>query len=209
MTVELQIAPSLLQTLLDDQTVPLSAPLAAINQRDDGSPVVCASRITPALRATLDQMLTCDYTGALQRLYLEGNAVESIALYLGTLQSSPASVPALRPNDADRIHQARDRLIDQMEQPPSLLDLARSVNISDRKLKAGFRQVFGTTVFGYLHGQRMERARQLLTQRDRSVSEVAWAIGYHNPSKFAAAYKKHFDMTPKQTVVEPKLSGWE
>ena len=72
------------------------------------------------------------------------------------------SLPWRAPAIVCRIHQAKDILIRQIDNPPSLLSLARQVGINDFKLKQGFRQVFGTTVFGYLHSHRMERAAQLL-----------------------------------------------
>lgn len=83
-----------------------------------------------------------------------------------------------------------------MDDPPSLLALARQVGLNDFKLKRGFRQVFGTTAFGYLHDQRMERARQLLEERRFNVTEVACTVGYANPSHFAAAFKRKFGVNP-------------
>jgi AraC family transcriptional regulator, transcriptional activator of the genes for pyochelin and ferripyochelin receptors len=207
-TLELQLAPPLLRTLLHDYAAPLPSAVAAIGY-DSHGPVVQPATITPAMRVALDQMLQCSYTGSLQRLYLESKALELIALYLGEIQTSAAGASRLRADDVDRIEEARDVLIARMDDPPSLIELARLVHINDRKLKEGFRQVFGTTVFGYLHQRRMERARELLARRDHSVSEVAWMIGYRNPSKFAAAYKKQFGVSPKQSAVEPKPSGME
>jgi AraC family transcriptional regulator, transcriptional activator of the genes for pyochelin and ferripyochelin receptors len=83
-----------------------------------------------------------------------------------------------------------------MDEPPSLLTLARQVGLNDFKLKRGFRQVFGTTVFGYLHEHRMERARQLLEERRLNVTAVACTVGYANPSHFAGAFKRKFGVNP-------------
>ncbi|MDB9384626.1 helix-turn-helix transcriptional regulator [Nodularia spumigena CS-584] len=58
--------------------------------------------------------------------------------------------------------------------------------MNERKLKQGFRQIFGTTVFGYLHDHRMEQAKQMLAEQKLSVAEVAHAVGYSHLSHFAS-----------------------
>ncbi|MEM1369543.1 MAG: AraC family transcriptional regulator, partial [Cyanobacteria bacterium P01_H01_bin.15] len=78
----------------------------------------------------------------------------------------------------------------------SLIELARLAGINDCKLKLGFRQVFGTTVFGYLHDCRMERSRQLLDAGEMTVAEAAQSVGYVNRSHFAIAFRKKFGLNP-------------
>ena len=92
---------------------------------------------------------------------------------------------------------ARDILIRNLDDPPSLLSLAKQTGINSFKLKQGFRQVFNTTVFGYLYAYRMEEARRLLGLGELSVTQVAQTVGYSHPGKFAAAFKKKFGITPK------------
>jgi AraC-like DNA-binding protein len=74
--------------------------------------------------------------------------------------------------------------------------IALLVGINDCKLKAGFRQVFGTTVFGYLHNCRMERSRQLLEAGEMTVTEAAQAVGFVSRGHFAAAFKRRFGVNP-------------
>jgi AraC-like DNA-binding protein len=82
------------------------------------------------------------------------------------------------------------------------MELARIVGINDCKLKAGFRQVFGTTVFGYLHDCRMERSRQLLEAGEMSVTEAARAVGFVSRGHFAAAFKRRFGVNPSAYVAQ-------
>jgi AraC-like DNA-binding protein len=158
-----------------------------------------ASSISSSMRIVLTQVLQCPYQGGTRRLYLESKALELIALSLAHAlpdgESSPTR-PSLRPDDIERIHAARDVLLRTLEEPPSLLALARQVGLNDFKLKRGFRQVLGTTVFGYVRDQRMARARQLLEGQRLNVTEVACAVGYANPSQFAAAFKRRFGLNP-------------
>ncbi|MEH1890921.1 MAG: helix-turn-helix transcriptional regulator [Nostoc sp.] len=61
----------------------------------------------------------------------------------------------------------------------------------------GFKQVFGTTVFGYLHHRRMELAYKLLIEGNMKVTEVAQTVGYASLPSFSNAFRKKFGVTPK------------
>jgi len=154
---------------------------------------------TVAMQMAVQQILQCPFQGLTQRMYLESKVWELMALQLvQTLDSnrSEKDVKPLKPEDIERIHYAKDLLTSQLCHPPSLIELARLVGINDCKLKAGFRQVFGTTVFGYLHECRMERSRQLLESGEMTVTEAAQAVGFVSRGHFAAAFKRRFGMNP-------------
>ena len=102
----------------------------------------------------------------------------------------------LKKNDVERIYQARDILIKDITNPPSLIELAKQVELNDRKLKQGFRQIFGTTVFGYLHDYRLEKACQFLMEGRMNVAQVSYAVGFANRGYFAAVFRKKFGMNP-------------
>jgi AraC-like DNA-binding protein len=154
---------------------------------------------TPEMQGILQQILNCPYRDWTRRFYLESKALELLILWL-TQAVERDKVPEsckLSLSDIDRIHQARDILTHRLKQPPSLLELARQVGLNDRKLKQGFRQVFGTTVFGYLHDYRMQQAQQLLRAGQTNVKETALLVGYASQSSFNAAFKKRFGVNPK------------
>ncbi|PZV20754.1 MAG: AraC family transcriptional regulator [Leptolyngbya sp.] len=156
--------------------------------------------ITPAMRLVLEQLWRCPFQGQTRRIFLEAKCLELIALKLEQLSIASPQANDPRPlnaDDRDRIYAAQKILIDRLDDPPTLLELARQVNLNDYKLKVGFKQVFGTTVFGYLHQHRMETARQLLHSRRLNVKEVAQTVGYANQSRFAAAFRKQYGINPK------------
>ena len=84
-----------------------------------------------------------------------------------------------------------------IDNPPSVLALSHRVGLSDRKLKQGFRELFGTTVFGYLRDCRMEQARSLLRHSHTTVAKVAAQVGYRNPEAFSTAFRRKFSVSPK------------
>lgn len=157
-------------------------------------------KITPTMQTILSQLLNAPYQGMVQRIYLESKVLELLALQLAQIletEQNRQTLINLKASDIERIYHAKDILISQYDNPPTLLDLARRVGVNDNKLKLGFREVFGTTVFGYLHNYRMEMAQMLLQEGKQSVAEVASHVGYSNPGHFAAAFKRKFGMSPK------------
>lgn len=156
--------------------------------------------ITPAMRLALEQIFHCPFKGITKQLYLESKCLELIALKIEqTKETRPicSNEYPLNADDIERIYAAKDILIAHPEAPPSLMALARQVNLNDYKLKVGFKAVFGTTVFGCLHQHRMETARQLLSQGPLNVKEVSQQVGYASQSRFAAAFRKQFGLNPK------------
>ena len=156
-------------------------------------------KTTAAMRQVLHQILHCPYQGMMKQMYLESKALELLTLQFARwtkdIQKSGRS-PRLRSEDVERLHHAREILIQQIDNPPSLLALARQVSLDDCKLKWGFRWLFGTTVFGYLHEYRMERSRQLLAAGQMSVTEVAYTVGYSSLPSFSKAFRKRFGSSP-------------
>ncbi|MEH1832585.1 MAG: AraC family transcriptional regulator [Nostoc sp.] len=189
-----------LQNFAPEHLTHLSSELRQFFEKPEEEISVDINTITPQMRVAIEQIFNCPFQGLIKHLYFEAKCIELIALKLEQLkQIEKTSLKSiiLKPDDIDRIHYAKEILIQNIDNPPSLLDLARQVGFNDYKLKLGFRQEFGTTVFGYLHLQRMEKARQLLLEGRMSVKEVACTVGYANQSRFAAAFRKRFGVNPK------------
>ena len=106
-------------------------------------------------------------------------------------------LPVTQAGDIERIHKAREILICKMDNPPSLLELAKSVGLTHTRLSRGFRNLYGTTVFDYLRRQRLEKGRLLLEQDNMNIAEVAYAIGFSSPSHFARDFLRYFGTQPK------------
>jgi len=197
--VDIHVKSTALETLLGGRLAAL--PLTARAFMEGKPPTVYyqTGRIAPAIRLSLQQILNSPYQGLTQQLYLESKCLEVISLQLDQLNSDCQKSPtkALAEDDIERIYLAKDILLNRLQNPPSLLELSHQVGLNDYKLKIGFRQTFGTTTFGYLQSYRMERARQLLEQKQMSVKEVSLALGYSQPRYFAAAFKQQYGVPPQ------------
>ena len=204
-TVEVIVDPRILATYLDHESL---TALVRLRQRLSeclDQPYFHMGAITPEMQMVLHQYLHCPYEGIMQTLYLESKAVELIVLKLvqirqmaqeADIRNTNGTKRQLNSQDLERVYQAREILLSDIVNPPSLQQLAGRVGIGDYKLKQDFRTAFGKTVFGYLRSHRLEQARQLLTTRTMNVSEVAQFVGYGSLSKFTAAFKRQFGVLP-------------
>lgn len=154
----------------------------------------------------LQQILNCQYQGVTKQLYLEGKILELISLQIDQLdQTHRKSSPKLPNKDIDCIYEASEILLQRLSTPPSLTELAKLVGINDRKLKQGFREVFGTTVFGYLRDRRLEQAQELLLSGQMQVKDAAKTVGYASPTSFNTAFRKKFGIAPSLYCTQKQI----
>jgi AraC-like DNA-binding protein len=146
----------------------------------------------------IGDILARPYAGLIRRLFLEGKTYELLALQLDELE--PARIiqksRIISENDIHAIKEAK-RLIDSLlQKPPTLLELSRMAYINDFKLKRGFKQVYGTTVFGYIRDERMRIARNLLERGECNVSQAVLVVGYESIPSFIRQFKKRYGFNP-------------
>jgi AraC family transcriptional activator of pyochelin receptor len=155
--------------------------------------------ITSRMLMILDEIRKCEFSGGLKKLYLQSKVIELLALQceqyerVTDLKHSSATISA---TDKEKIYYARDILLAQLQEPPSLHELSRLAGLNEFKLKCGFKQVFDNTVFGYLNDHRMESARQLVLERSHSLTDIADTFGYSSIQHFSNAFRKKFGVSP-------------
>ncbi|BDA73733.1 transcriptional regulator [Calothrix sp. PCC 7716] len=175
--------------------------------KDDDWQTVLFPKCTPAIQGVAQQMINCPFDGATKRIYLQGKVLELMALQLAPILENgekKQTPPRLKPDTVARIHHARDILRARLENPPSSLELAQLVGVSDRTLRRGFQELFGTTVFNYLTERRMEQAERLLREGNRSVAEVANIVGYSHLGLFASMFKRQYGICPRECLIGKK-----
>jgi AraC-like DNA-binding protein len=197
--VELHVASGRASQLFSDYLKSTPGRLHPVTGLSNGFPSHIQQALTPELRIVAHQVLNCPLQGPARRLFMESKALEILALQLGTLSSAnPNEGPAPNREELNRLEEARRILDREFADPPSLLTLARRVGLNDFKLKRGFRQIYHTTVFGYVRMLKMERAKTMLEEGDLNVSEVAVAMGYTCLGHFSEAFRKRFGVAPRE-----------
>ena len=158
--------------------------------------------MNPQMEKIVWEIINSKYQGFLGTLYLESKALELLTVQLESLLNyeKRKKIPYITPDDIDKIYEARNILIKNIENPPTIIGLARLAGINEFKLKKGFKEIFGTTVFGYLKKHRMEYANKLILDGGVNVSQIAYTVGYSNVSHFITAYKNEYGVTPGEYI---------
>lgn len=159
--------------------------------------------ISPSMAIVLNQILHYNLSPSIKKLYYKGKAYELMSLYFNRSEDPDAEQCPFLIDEENvlKIRKVKDIIIEKMAEPPSLQELADTVGISLKKLKEGFKEIYGDTVFGFLLDYKLEYARQLLDSGSYNVNEVGLKIGYSTSSHFIAAFKKKFGTTPKKYLM--------
>ncbi|MCU0357535.1 MAG: AraC family transcriptional regulator [Cyclobacteriaceae bacterium] len=159
--------------------------------------------IPASLLVVLNQLFTIQLSESARNLFYHGKVFEILSLYFSEKKPDTETCPFLNDEETVRkIKHAKEYLLKNMETPPGLKALAKYAGLNEYQLKAGFKQIYGNTVFGYLLDHKMDHARILLDSGKFKVNEVAYQMGYTNPSHFIAAFRKKFGVTPKKYLMQ-------
>jgi len=78
----------------------------------------------------------------------------------------------------------------------TLEDLSQRTHISRSYLTRRFRQYTGETVITYINKLRVQYAKELLIGSDKSISEVAWEVGFESPKYFHRIFRREVGDSP-------------
>ena len=157
-------------------------------------------------RLVLETLLNHNFTGAHENIFVNAQS-QMLLLYSLECMVGEKEVEGFQckflANEADRekIVQAREILLQHIGEPLTIRELSRKVAINECYLKKGFKELFGTTIFDFYQGQRMEHARYLLYEKGLSVTEVSLLLGYSSISHFSTAFKKHTGLKPCELLL--------
>ena len=157
--------------------------------------------IDPAIQQVIQQVIHCNYSGELKKLFLLSKSIELLVLCADAYEKAEAKKDSFIKNNSDKekIIAVRDIINNRLQSPPNLSEIAKMVGLNEYKLKRGFKEIFNSTVFGYLADQRLHLAKQYLRDTQMTAAEIAIELGYATPQHFNNAFKKRFGITP-QTV---------
>ncbi len=159
--------------------------------------------ISPSMAIVLNQVMNYSLHPSIKELYFKGKSYELLSLYFNRpADADVEQCPFLVDEDnVQKIRRAKRIIINRMDNPPTLAELADEIGLSLNKLKEGFKQIYGDSVFSFLFDYKMEVARQLLETGSHNVNEVGLKVGYSTASHFISAFKKKFGTTPKKYLM--------
>lgn len=153
----------------------------------------------------INEISNCQLEGELKDLYLQSKSLELLQIELVKLDTKEDKI-ALNNYDKQAIYKAKEILIQNMQNPPSIINLAKLVHINEFKLKIGFKKMFHTSPYKFLLKYKLNEAKIMLKTGEYNINEVANLIGYKFASNFTTAFLKEFGMNPKELVKNSKTN---
>jgi len=196
--VQLAIDPVLLQITLENTLINCSLKSHNCLNRNNQRHRFVTAKIPETVMSVAKNISECSQEQPFRNIMLASKAQElfyNIVMEL-FLTSPECRKCSIQPEDIKKFYFIKDMIERNLDNPLSHSQIAREAGINEFKLKTGFKELFGKTVYGYIIEKRMKSAKSMLETGTKSVSSVAWDMGYTNVSHFISVFRKHYGMTP-------------
>lgn len=132
--------------------------------------------------------------------FVEAKAREIIASLVQVLLQKPdlkVGGNRLSRRDRHRILEAKEIILANIEDVPAIAELAHMVGMNQTKLKAGFKEIVGSTIGRFVSRSQMNLAARMLTSTDLDICRISQSFGFRHPGNFTQAFKRQFGRTPR------------
>ncbi|MDR4954602.1 AraC family transcriptional regulator [Chryseobacterium sp. ES2] len=195
---EINLAPEFFKKFLPEHSGLFEIFRSSIDKQNSSLIQTEHNRITHEMYQILNDIIYCNRKGIFKRIYIEAKVNELLLLQLEQFLDSESLPSSLQKKDIEKMYAVRDYIVKNLNADSSLNDLAHLVGTNEFTLKKGFKELFGTTVFGYWNDLKMEQAKRMLLDSNLNISEISDHIGYKNPRHFSSAFKRKFNILPSQ-----------
>ncbi|GAB1308576.1 hypothetical protein KH5_12590 [Urechidicola sp. KH5] len=150
----------------------------------------------PEMFQIVEQFFSNTYENEIKMMFYKSHMTALLSHYFGQLvkqQNTKFDTSLI-----EKINLAQEILLSDLENPPSLTELANKIGVNTNKLKIEFKAQFGVPVFKYLQNERLTKAYNLIKNQQKTIQEAAWAVGYDSLGSFSNAFEKKFGYRPSQ-----------
>ncbi len=148
--------------------------------------------ISSKISYILNELLECTYEEPVRQLYYDNLVKELLLLLLLQKHRNGSDYTAYMQS----IYEVRGIIEKNTSRHFTISELAQQVGLNETKLKAGFKQVFGTGLFQFMLQAKMQKAWVWVLETDKPVKEIASLTGYTSIQNFVTAFKRYFNATP-------------
>ncbi|TDM00118.1 MAG: AraC family transcriptional regulator [Flavobacteriaceae bacterium] len=173
-----------------------------LSQRRTEKTLVELLEISTSIFQALGQIKQTSLQNNYKNLYQTAKTFEVLSLFFDLLQENSNPRNPENQVEVKHIKKVKELLSQNLFSPPSMEELCTQTGLSPYKLTHGFKRLFGDTPYGYILNKKLEIGKELLEENIIQVKDVAFKLGYENPSHFILAFKKKYGITPKQYLKE-------
>ncbi|MEK6495359.1 AraC family transcriptional regulator [Myroides odoratimimus] len=156
------------------------------------------ARLSKRLLYLLRNLWDSPISDKLHRLYFEStvNQVFCEQIELLFTKTKQTKENLFQRQDVEKLHRVASLIEQNLYNPICITTLSKTSGLNEYKLKKGFKQLYGMSMTNYLQNVRMSKAKILLQETDKTISEIAYELGFSHSQHFHRAFKKTFDTVP-------------
>lgn len=152
--------------------------------------------MTPEMLKIVNGIFNMTYEGKTRMMFFRSQITALLSHFFGQLAMQKSK--RFKEEDRARLEKVKDILANNLDNPPSLSELSKRIGLNATKLKKEFKEVFGVPVFKYLQNERLTVAHHMIKNKNATVQEAAWHVGYDSLSSFSNAFANKFGYRPSQ-----------
>lgn len=152
--------------------------------------------MTPEMQHIVDGIFKNTYEGKAKMMFFRSQITALLSHFFWQL--SILKEDGIKSAEREKLYEAKEILSQNLDSPPSLTELSRKIGLNTFKLKKDFKVLFGVPVFKYLQNERMTKAHDLIRNKEATVQEAAWHVGYDSLGSFSNAFAKKFGFRPSE-----------
>lgn len=156
--------------------------------------------VSPTTVSIFDQLLYNELSPPFHKIYAQAKFLELFSLIMNaSFGKRMDECPVIINREVEqKLQRVRRYVIENIQDTPDPDHIAVELDIPRNTLKEGFKYIYGKSIYQFHNDYKMEAALTMLKSGTKLVKEVAYEIGYQNPSHFIAAFKRKYGKTPKQ-----------
>ena len=164
--------------------------------------------LSPDMAELVNEIAGTPEMGILSEAYYKLKALELLYLLFKNLSRRQQVVHQnLRADEIAGLYRVRDAISYSLERPLTQDELVRVSGMNMLKLRKLFTQIFGKGIYEYGQYLRMQEAAKLMQEKNLSVSETGYQLGFTNLSYFGRLFEQHFGLKPKKWSSQHRLKG--
>ncbi len=170
-------------------------------QTENKKKIIYSSNYSLNISECLNEIKTSNHEGLIRRIFLESKSLDLIWMQIKQYkddQNPQSKKQILRKSDIELIRKAKSILLNDLKNPPDIRKLAQLTGTNENKLKKGFKKLYDKSIGGVLRDERLMHAKMLLIDENKSIKEIADAVGYSSKSSFSKRFKLKFGVVPSE-----------
>ena len=158
-------------------------------------PSITVNKLPQHINILLHSSISGHLTGQIGKLHIQAKILDylcALSQYFAVSNETQTYESELQ----TRIHQMHDDLLQLEGKVPSLNELSVKYDIPGRKLKEGFTEIYGKSIFSYISEVRLKESHEALIETNVPMKSIAKNLGYSHVNHFITAFGKQFGYSP-------------